>query len=48
MRLHTDSVRTVQPSIAFYRGLGAISMGEEWDGMRLEGQALEALDKLAP
>lgn len=37
-----------QPSIAFYKSLGALSMGEEWDTMRLEGEPLQALEKLLP
>lgn len=38
----------LQPSIAFYQSLGAKSMGEEWDIMRLEGASLMSLDKLMP
>lgn len=47
-RLEWSVLRWNAPSIAFYKTLGAESLGEEWDGMRLEGASLQALDKLLP
>lgn len=47
-RLDWSVLRWNAPSIAFYKLLGAESMGEEWDQMRLEGPPLAALEKLLP
>ncbi|KAK9898125.1 acyl-CoA N-acyltransferase [Cystobasidium minutum MCA 4210] len=47
-RLDWSVLRWNAPSIAFYKSLGALSMGEEWDTMRLEGEPLQKLDALLP
>ena len=41
-RLDWSVLKWNEPSIKFYRGLGAESM-DEWVGMRVDGEALEKL-----